>query len=228
MLPKPELISHFLRRQLPRPEHMLKGLRLTCGSAIFGQANLCTCSEWSRLCTQAGRAAQASDVCACPQNLCNLIWGMARLAEHPGPELMRKFLQKSEELLDSANQEDEEEKGQGVANTLWALAVLDELRPEFVEQVRAPGAPLRTAPPPFMGGRSPAHVRPLLTGCLLQGLHSHPNTLPACGRCRGTLLGEGAGCSGMLKLEPAMWKLLRSRSLRMRPVLSRVGAQALC
>ena len=61
---------------------------------------------------------------------------MARLAEHPGPELMRKFLQKSEELLDSAEPEDEEEKGQGVANTLWALAVLDELRPEFVEQVR--------------------------------------------------------------------------------------------
>lgn len=85
---------------------------------------------------------------ACAQNLCNLIWGMARLAEHPGPELMRKFLQKSEELLDSANQEDEEEKGQGVANTLWALAVLDELRPEFVEQVRAPRAFLRTALPP--------------------------------------------------------------------------------
>lgn len=60
---------------------------------------------------------------------------MARLAEHPGPELMRKFLQKSEELLDSPDHEGEEEKGQGVANTLWALAVLDELRPEFVEQV---------------------------------------------------------------------------------------------
>ncbi len=59
---------------------------------------------------------------------------MARLAEHPGPELMRKFLQKSEELLDSTDHEGEEEKGQGVANTLWALAVLDELRPEFVEQ----------------------------------------------------------------------------------------------
>ncbi len=71
----------------------------------------------------------------CAQNLCNLIWGMARLAEHPGPELMRKFLQKSEELLEATDPEGEEEKGQGIANTLWALAVLDELRPEFVEQV---------------------------------------------------------------------------------------------
>ena len=73
------------------------------------------------------------------QNLCNLIWGMARLAEHPGPELMGKFLQKSEELLEArSDPEDEEEKGQGVANTLWALAVLDELRPDFVEQVSSP------------------------------------------------------------------------------------------
>ena len=87
-----------------------------------------------------------SDCGAGLQNLCNLIWGMARLAEHPGPELMRKFLQKSEELLDSTDHEGEEERGQGVANTLWALAVLDELRPEFVEQVRKHRRTMAPAP----------------------------------------------------------------------------------
>ena len=71
------------------------------------------------------------------QNLCNLIWGMARLAEHPGPELMRRFLQKTEELLELSGFENEEDVGQGIANTLWALAVLDELRPDFVERVSA-------------------------------------------------------------------------------------------
>ena len=74
------------------------------------------------------------------QNLCNLIWGMARLAEHPGPELMRRFLQKTEELLELSGFENEEDVGQGIANTLWALAVLDELRPDFVERVSARAA----------------------------------------------------------------------------------------
>lgn len=71
------------------------------------------------------------------QNLCNMIWGMARLAEHPGQEVMAKFLQKLEELLESGQRQ--EERDQTIANTLWALTALDELQPEFVNRVRVSG-----------------------------------------------------------------------------------------
>ena len=73
--------------------------------------------------------------CARLQNLCNMIWGMARLAEHPGPLLMGKYLQKMDDLLD-INVYTDDDRDQGIANTLWALTVLDELRPDFVERVR--------------------------------------------------------------------------------------------
>ena len=63
-----------------------------------------------------------------------MIWGMARLAEHPGPVLIRKYLQKLNELLDTANFT-ADDRDQGIPNTLWALAVLDELHPDFVERV---------------------------------------------------------------------------------------------
>ena len=68
------------------------------------------------------------------QNLSTMIWGMARLAEHPGPGLIRKYLQKLNELLDTANFT-ADDRDQGIPNTLWALAVLDELHPDFVERV---------------------------------------------------------------------------------------------
>ena len=91
-----------------------------------------------RLCMQpTAQAREHVSVHVRAQNLCNLIWGMARLAEHPGPELMRRLLQKTEELLEASGHEDEDDVGQGIANTLWALAVLDELRPDFVERVSA-------------------------------------------------------------------------------------------
>ena len=68
------------------------------------------------------------------QNLSTMIWGMARLAEHPGPGLIQKYLQKLNELLDTANFT-ADDRDQGIPNTLWALAVLDELHPDFVERV---------------------------------------------------------------------------------------------
>ncbi len=71
------------------------------------------------------------------QNLCNMIWGMARLAEHPGPEVMARCLQKIEEVLESGQRQDE--RDQTIANTLWALTALDELQPEFVNRVSFQG-----------------------------------------------------------------------------------------
>ena len=41
------------------------------------------------------------------QNLCNMINGMAHLAEHPGPEVMAKCLQKLEEVLESGQRQEE-------------------------------------------------------------------------------------------------------------------------
>ena len=69
------------------------------------------------------------------QKLCNMIWGMARLGEHPGPVMMAKFLQKVDELW-NADTPSHDDRGQGISNTLWSLTVLDELRPGFVERVR--------------------------------------------------------------------------------------------
>ena len=63
-----------------------------------------------------------------------MIWGMARLAEHPGPGLIQKYLQKLHALLDTVNFT-ADDRDQGIPNTLWALAVLDELHPDFVERV---------------------------------------------------------------------------------------------
>ena len=72
--------------------------------------------------------------CLLLQNLSTMIWGMARLGEHPGPGLIHKYLQKLNELLDTANFT-ADDRDQGIPNTLWALAVLDELHPDFVERV---------------------------------------------------------------------------------------------
>ena len=71
------------------------------------------------------------------QNLSNMIWGMARLAEHPGPEVMAKCLQKLEEVLESGKRQ--EERDQTISNILWALTALDELQPDFVNRVSVVG-----------------------------------------------------------------------------------------
>ena len=88
-----------------------------------------------------------------------MIWGMARLAEHPGPGLIRKYLQKLHELLDTVAFT-ADDRDQGIPNTLWALAVLDELHPDFVERVGC--LPLLPHPPPPLSPASSA----------MTGLHS--------------------------------------------------------
>ncbi len=66
--------------------------------------------------------------------LSNMLWGMARLAEHPGEDLMRAYRDSQKKILfeEARTVVDTE---QAVSNVLWALAVLDELDPAFAEKV---------------------------------------------------------------------------------------------
>ncbi|BDA42152.1 probable RAP domain-containing protein, chloroplastic at C-terminar half [Coccomyxa sp. Obi] len=68
------------------------------------------------------------------QNLCNLMWGLARLAEHPGEPLMAVYRQRQDRILyDSKRSKSETE--QALTNTLWAMAVLDELDADVAAEV---------------------------------------------------------------------------------------------
>ncbi|CAL8468164.1 g7703 [Coccomyxa elongata] len=68
------------------------------------------------------------------QNLCNLMWGLARLAEHPGEVLMAVYRQQRDKILYDATRS-KSEMEQALTNTLWAMAVLDELDADVAAEV---------------------------------------------------------------------------------------------
>lgn len=68
------------------------------------------------------------------QNLCNMIWGMARLAEHPGETLMAFYRQCQDRMLHDRLRSKADTE-QALTNTLWAMAVLDELEPNVAAEV---------------------------------------------------------------------------------------------
>ena len=71
----------------------------------------------------------------------NLLWGLARLAEHPGDEFIRAVKEKCAGIM-YKNGRDDNENEQAMTNVLWALCVFDELDPGLAAEVRAHPAQL--------------------------------------------------------------------------------------
>lgn len=63
-----------------------------------------------------------------------MIWGMARLAEHPGDTLMAVYRQRQDKILYDAKRSKIDTE-QALTNTLWAMAVLDELDADVAAEV---------------------------------------------------------------------------------------------
>jgi hypothetical protein len=63
-----------------------------------------------------------------------MIWGMARLAEHPGDTLMAVYRQRQDRILYDAKRSKIDTE-QALTNTLWAMAVLDELDADVAAEV---------------------------------------------------------------------------------------------
>jgi hypothetical protein len=70
------------------------------------------------------------------QVLANVLWGLARLAEHPGEEIMQMCLV-SQQRFAAEDFKNVSELEQTVSNVLWAMAVLGEMQPAFAEKVGA-------------------------------------------------------------------------------------------
>ena len=62
------------------------------------------------------------------------MWGLARLAEHPGEPLMAVYRQQRDKILYDATRS-KSEMEQALTNTLWAMAVLDELDTDVAAEV---------------------------------------------------------------------------------------------
>ncbi len=92
-----------------------------CRSTAFGQHS------------SALEATSLRLLCAA-QNLCNMIWGMARLAEHPGEELMAVYRQRQDRILYDPRRSKADTE-QALTNVLWAMAVLDELDADMATEV---------------------------------------------------------------------------------------------
>ena len=72
------------------------------------------------------------------QSVGNLLWGLARLAEHPGDAFIRLLKEKRAGILYD-NGRDDNENEQAMTNVLWSLCVFDELDPELAAEVHAEG-----------------------------------------------------------------------------------------
>ena len=73
-------------------------------------------------------------MCARVQSVGNLLWGLARLAEHPGDEFIRILKEKRAGILYD-NGRDNIENEQAMTNVLWSLCVFDELDPGLAAEV---------------------------------------------------------------------------------------------
>ena len=90
------------------------------------------------------------------QMLSNMLWGMARLSEHPGDQVMQVYRRDQEKIL-FEKARDKADTEQAVSNVLWALAVLDETDPVFAEKVCS----TTLLSPPLLGLKrlsSPSHI----------------------------------------------------------------------
>ena len=70
------------------------------------------------------------------QNIGNLVWGMARLGEHPGAQFIRVLRERRDDILFD-NGRKGVENVQAMTNVLWALCVFDELDPALAAGVYA-------------------------------------------------------------------------------------------
>ncbi len=62
------------------------------------------------------------------------MWGLARLGEHPGEPLMALYRQRRHKIMyDEKRSKSDTE--QALTNTLWAMAVLDELNADVAAEV---------------------------------------------------------------------------------------------